>query len=808
MPVSFVLLLLVAACLESEKVGIKEDNKLIEKAGNIKNSKPDSALIIYNKVLAEVKDLHTQGAYSLLLVETHVGISATYLMKGDIGKALLHDSIAEAIALKYSESSILSKVYLNKGAIRFKTGDYDDAKACYAKARNHAAVTKDSVIISKILSNEAMILFNIGEVEKAIDGFDMALRIGQRIKNEELIANNYLNLAIVYTNQSKNDSVVSYISKALFHFKKINDKAGESSCYKSLGSFYYNNSDYSNAIANFQLALNTAIEIGEKPSIAKGYHNLSELYFRIGDMDQATSLLDKSIKLKVELGDSLSLAKGYTATGNIHYTRSDYAAALKYYKKTLAIYERKGMVDELGSAYSNIGNAYSEIHKLDSTIYYYKKSIEFHNKTGYKIGVSNTFINLGDVYRVRNDFPKSEVYFLKALSLKKQLKDEEGIMTIYKYLAYLYLDQSKALAGEIRLDKLKEAESAGKRSYSLAKQIGLKPLMQDGCQVLANIYESMGQFQEALRYSNEYNELSRSLLDKNKIEALTFAEARWNVAKEQQEIENLKNIQRYNVEIIKQNEVEARQHKIIIWALVALTLFIGISVFAIAMYAKKRRDSLYQKQVARITALRLQNTRNSISPHFFFNVLGSITGLTSQPECLKEKLKNLTFLLRKVIENIDQIAVPLETELDAVKAYIDLYSERIPQPFEVDYTIDEGLKLDTLVPAMIMQIPVENAIKHGLMPLEGEKRLTISVAKQNGFQQITISDNGIGLKASAGRSTGTGTGLKVLMQTIHLLNAKNQEKIEFGILEQSEIMPDSSGTTVKIKIPTSFNYTI
>lgn len=808
--VSFLIpvMFLRAGCSYKKSDNSKTIVEIITKADSIKNSNPDLAIDMYNQAIAAALDLNATLGDSIRLAEAHVGASAAYLMKGEIGKAIQHDSISEVIALKYAEPGILSKVYLTKGTIRFKTGDYKNAMAFYNKSLSNASIIKDSVTIAKISSNEAMISFNIGEVAKAIEGFSRALQIGRRINNEELIANNYLNLAIVYTNQSKNDSVVLYISKALSHFKHINDKAGQSSCYKSLGSYYYNNSNYSNAIANFQSALDIALEIGEKPGIAKGYHNLSELYFRIGDMERATSLLDKSIKLKIELGDSLSLAKGYTAAGNIHYSRSENTEALKYYKKTLAIYREKGIVDELGSAYSNIGNAYSGLHKSDSAIYYYEKSIKYHNDIDYQLGVSNAYINLGDEYRARNDLQKSEIYFLKALVLKKQLKDEEGILTTYKYLANLYLDQSKLLVGEKRLIKLKEAEKVAKRSYEMAKHIGLKPSMQDGCQVLTNIYQSMGQFQEALRYSNEYNELSNSILDKNKVEALAFAEARWNVAKEQQEIENLRSIQRYNTEIIKQSEVEVRQHKIIIWALIALSLFIGVSVSAIAMYVKKRRDAIYQKQLVKITSLRLQNTRNSISPHFFFNVLGSVTGLTSQPERLKEKLKSLTYLLRKVIENIDQIAVPLENELDAVKAYVDLYCERIPPPFEVDYTIGEGTKLDRLVPAMVIQIPVENAIKHGLMPLQGEKRLTIGVTELDGFLQVTISDNGIGLKASAGHSTGTGTGLKVLMQTIHLLNAKNPEKIEFNILDQSGIMPDSSGTIVKIKIPINFSYFI
>jgi LytS/YehU family sensor histidine kinase len=209
-----------------------------------------------------------------------------------------------------------------------------------------------------------------------------------------------------------------------------------------------------------------------------------------------------------------------------------------------------------------------------------------------------------------------------------------------------------------------------------------------------------------------------------------------------------------------------------------------------------------------MAALRMQNARNTMSPHFFFNVLASLNGLTKEPEQFAQKLQSLSLLLRKVIENIDRTAVSLDEELAAVKAFVDLFSAKIPEPFKVEYRIADGTKLHGLIPAMMIQIPVENAIKHGLMPLEGEKKLTISVTDFDGYQQISVTDNGIGLKASTGRSTGTGTGLKVLMQTIHLLNVKNQSKIKFTVSDREPMNGEPSGTVVDIQIPYEFNYTL
>jgi hypothetical protein len=93
-----------------------------------------------------------------------------------------------------------------------------------------------------------------------------------------------------------------------------------------------------------------------------------------------------------------------------------------------------------------------------------------------------------------------------------------------------------------------------------------------------------------------------------------------------------------------------------------------------------------------------------------------------------------------------------------------------------------------------------------LIPFDGDKVLTISIADLDGFQQITITDNGIGLQAAAGQNEGTRTGIKVLLQTIHLLNASNKNKINFSISDRQSDNKAISGTVVEIKIPTDFTY--
>jgi LytS/YehU family sensor histidine kinase len=194
-----------------------------------------------------------------------------------------------------------------------------------------------------------------------------------------------------------------------------------------------------------------------------------------------------------------------------------------------------------------------------------------------------------------------------------------------------------------------------------------------------------------------------------------------------------------------------------------------------------------------------------MSPHFFFNAL-SLLSIAVDPDRARVNLANLSLLLRKSIENIDQTAISIEDELNVVKAYIDLQRQLIPGSFDFEIHIEEGINTQWLIVAMMIQIPVENAIKHGLMPFEGEKRLSISIAEEAKDLIITIRDNGIGFTASSGRSTGTGTGLNTLLQTISLLNQRNKNKIKFTIGENKLSNGENKGVVVRISVPDKFSF--
>lgn len=109
------------------------------------------------------------------------------------------------------------------------------------------------------------------------------------------------------------------------------------------------------------------------------------------------------------------------------------------------------------------------------------------------------------------------------------------------------------------------------------------------------------------------------------------------------------------------------------------------------------------------------------------------------------------------------------------------------------------------IPVMLLQIPVENAVKHALVDKEGKRMLWIEVKDCKEYIEAVVRDNGGGCRVSTG-SYGTGTGMKVLAQTIQLLNSYNRNPIIMTINNVKIEGREETGCEVKFVIPVDYSY--
>ena len=132
----------------------------------------------------------------------------------------------------------------------------------------------------------------------------------------------------------------------------------------------------------------------------------------------------------------------------------------------------------------------------------------------------------------------------------------------------------------------------------------------------------------------------------------------------------------------------------------------------------------------------------SSDTHFLFNTLNAISALVhTNPHTADEMITDLSELFRATLESSDDQEIPLSRELKLLQRYLAIEQLRFGQRLEVEQNIAPEI-LDALVPTLILQPLVENAIRHGIEQQAGAGRLAVSVRRDGNQIKLSVSDNG------------------------------------------------------------------
>jgi sensor histidine kinase YesM len=147
-----------------------------------------------------------------------------------------------------------------------------------------------------------------------------------------------------------------------------------------------------------------------------------------------------------------------------------------------------------------------------------------------------------------------------------------------------------------------------------------------------------------------------------------------------------------------------------------------------------------------------------MNPHFIFNALNSIKSyfIENNQEKAIFYLGRFSKLIRGILESSRKDLISLKEEMNIIQMYVEIESDRFKNGMEYCLEMDEAIPSDDLlVPSLLLQPFVENAIWHGLSTKKGKKKLLLKVEemKPSKSLRITIEDNGIGRKASQVRNS-------------------------------------------------------
>ena len=196
--------------------------------------------------------------------------------------------------------------------------------------------------------------------------------------------------------------------------------------------------------------------------------------------------------------------------------------------------------------------------------------------------------------------------------------------------------------------------------------------------------------------------------------------------------------------------------------LVVVWVAVYLGVHAVQRRRAVELDALRTKVAVREAKLR--SLQQQLNPHFLFNCLNSLRSLIDEDQGrAREMVTRLAELLRASLRQDECITIPLEDELATIDAYLDLESVRLEERLRLRREIDPGV-LSALVPPMLLQGLVENAIKHGIAPLPAGGELVLRLARRGDRLHIEVENSG-----TLSTTQRTGIGLANARERLRLL---------------------------------------
>jgi hypothetical protein len=227
------------------------------------------------------------------------------------------------------------------------------------------------------------------------------------------------------------------------------------------------------------------------------------------------------------------------------------------------------------------------------------------------------------------------------------------------------------------------------------------------------------------------------------------------------------------------------------WHFNLLVFWVIVAVGHAFDYAKRFRERELRAAdlEKRLTEARLQALQMQLNPHFLFNTLHAISSLMHQDvDAADRMLVQLSDLLRRALESTDTQEVSLREELDFLSRYSEIEQTRFGDRLRIDMNIAPET-LDALVPNLVLQPLLENAIRHGIEPHARPGRIKVEANRNGSFLQLQVQDNGGGLNGGVIE----GVGLANTRARLHQLYGERQQ---FALANAPE-----GGALVQVTLP-------
>ncbi|MES2593071.1 MAG: tetratricopeptide repeat protein [Bacteroidota bacterium] len=664
-----------------------------------------------------------------------------------------------------------------------------------------------------------------GLYDSAMHYGNSSLNLAQQLNFKKGIGTAYGNIGNVYYEKGDYPRALDFYSKTLDISEELGDKKDMAKWLGNIGVVFCRQGDYPKSLGYYFRALEISEELGDKKRIAAACNNIGILYKYKNNYPKAINYFFRAKEISEELGDKDGTANNLGNIGTILENQGKYDKALDYYFKSLKIAEQVGNKKIIAASFDNIGNVYTAQKEYTTALDYYFKALKIDEELGNKNGIAIKLGNIGQLYTATKKYAEAEKYLEKSLSIAEEIGNMADVKAGNEYLGELYTKtgkHEKALVhyknGMIAKDSVYNEEKNNEilrkeMNYEFSKNELAKQAEYDRqitkqetdkkkqqiiiWSVMSGLLLSMifaGLIFRSLRITKKQKEVIESQKEKVEIQNEEIRKQKHLVEEKNKIIERKNNlVEEKNEELNQQNkEITVQRDKLV----------------ENLKYTEKLQETLKND----LSHFMLISLRKLMNPHFIFNSLNSIQSFILQNDKLKASLYLSKFsdLIRRVLEQSQMEYISLNDEINTLSIYIELEEQRFVGRFKSSINIEQGIvPNDYLVPPLIFQPFVENAIWHGLMQKESEGKLSIDIKLTHNSLLCSVEDNGIGreesMKKNKERKTRESFGIKATDQRLKILNSLNNTDMVVKYFDLKDDTGKACGTRVEFVLPCLFN---
>jgi two-component system, LytTR family, sensor kinase len=516
--------------------------------------------------------------------------------------------------------------------------------------------------------------------------------------------------ACVAATFSANSEVLKMANEANLIANKINYRVGKIRSLNCIGNYYFNRALNDRAVEYYLMALKLAEKDNDNPNIIIGKSNLANVFAHDQNHIKAIELLNEADKIMTLTGDTLARNRAAILT--------------------------------------NLGFSYSELKQHQRAIKIYEKVLNICRINQIGFGIALTLDNLGKGYFALNQYAKALDLFEKA-----KIEIEKNHVDFVRGKNLKNIGLCYAALGNLKKSL---------QYLNLAREIGIQNNDNEGLSEiyfeLQNVYRKTNNYKLAHENLVKFTQLRDSLFNLEKKKTINELSTKYETEKKEAKIKDLSQQKQIA-------ELESNRKNTLIYSILGGVLALtAIAYFSFARFRTKKANELLQTQLdetqhrieieQKATESELKALKSQMNPHFMFNALNSIQEQFMYGDKTKanEQMGNFTYLTRQILSVSGKKKINLSTEIEILTKYLELEKMRFAEGFSYEIHLSENIDEDYhQIPPMLIQPFVENAIKHGLLHKNGDKKLSVSFDLDQNEENLvcTVTDNGIGREKSA-----------------------------------------------------------